>query len=662
MIKMLAFCYLSALSSVILLLPYCSFGWTPSSPFVSKSRVFYYYSKRNLAASTNNSIAARSVNSETIFQQSFQTLPSGSDIRGQFVGTKTTDRNDMSNWIQDTLHALQTRTQGSPSPLTPLAAYCFGYSFAKTLVRPNNGEEPPVVCIGRDPRPHGSTLVQSFRQGAADFGAIVKDTGIATTPSMFEFCRAGKCDGAVMVTASHLPIDRNGFKLFAASKGGFNKADIRDLASDAANVANLILKSQMLPTIAKGSIEQVDFMPHYAATLRDSIVREIKSGLVDKQHKEEDIISDIPLPLAGLRIVLNSGHGSGGFFYNVLHDLGADVSNCYSINIPDSTFPRGIPNPESETMVQETTEMCQEIGADIGIMLDTDADRCGFIVPASCSTTFPSDFFCSDYQPLNRNRLIALLGRIFSEQSPGCAIVTDSVTSEGLATFLEKDLGLVHVRYIKGYANVINKAMELTQSGQVNAEVAIETSGHCAMKENGYLDDGTYTAVKVIACLAKVARERNNDMRVRSTNPDENNANNVSANSLLDLISSLEELDEVKELRIVVNDGSLDTTESIFQGIYAAIEKECQQKSNLWELDVENLEGIRVRTGNDGGFFMLRKSLHDPVLSLQVEGHSKADVRKEVVAPILQLIAEYTSNRIGIAAAKVLDLTALESY
>jgi len=59
---------------------------------------------------------------------------------------------------------------------------------------------------------------------------------------------------------------------------------------------------------------------------------------------------------------------------------------------------------------------------------------------------------------------------------------------------------------------------------------------------------------------------------------------------------------------------------------------------------------------------MLRKSLHDPVLSLQVEGHSKEDVRKEVVSPILQLIAEYTNNRIKSAAATILDLTALENY
>jgi len=58
-------------------------------------------------------------------------------------------------------------------------------------------------------------------------------------------------------------------------------------------------------------------------------------------------------------------------------------------------------------------------------MLDTDADRCGFVVPR----TVGADGTRSDYEELNRNRLIGLLGVVFSRSSPGCAIVTDSCTS-----------------------------------------------------------------------------------------------------------------------------------------------------------------------------------------------------------------------------------------
>ena len=53
---------------------------------------------------------------------------------------------------------------------------------------------------------------------------------------MFEFCRSGLCDGAVMITASHLPEDRNGYKFFMKS-GGLTNRDIVTLAERASTCA-----------------------------------------------------------------------------------------------------------------------------------------------------------------------------------------------------------------------------------------------------------------------------------------------------------------------------------------------------------------------------------------------------------------------------------------
>jgi len=297
---------------------------------------------------------------------------------------------------------------------------------------------------------------------------------------------------------------------------------------------------------------------------------------------------------------------------------------------PDPKFPYGVPNPEEREMVQRTISRCEEVNADIGIMLDTDADRGGFVIPR---TVIPSEQICKDYEPLNRNRLIALLSVIFSSASPGCSIVTDSVTSEGLEMFLEETLGLKHVRFLKGYANVINKAKEITESGSAVAEMAIETSGHCAMRENGYLDDGTYTAVKVIGLLARIRRSR--EMQ-------ENTNLNVPL-SLLDLISELKEMPVVDELRMRVQNNSLAATEEIFREICERLEAKCEESSETsWALDRKNLEGVRIRVrSNDekeGTFFMLRKSLHDPVLSVQVEASSKEQCQKYILRPLLKII------------------------
>ena len=442
-----------------------------------------------------------------------------------------------------------------------------------------------------------------------------------------------------MVTASHLPADRNGFKFFTMD-GGFTKAQIQRLVTLAGEHAKVWFDLGILPpTSGRGGVfcsEWVNWMPHYELNLKRVILGQVLGGGSMNDHEHHSMKQT----LSGLKIVLNPGNGSGGFFRKVLAELGADVSGCIHCT-PDETFPNGIPNPEYKPMIDETVKACETVHADIGIMLDTDADRCGFVVPR----TVRQDGTCGDYEPLNRNRLIALLGVLFSTDSPGCAIVTDSVTSNGLAKFLTKDLGLVHVRFLKGYANVINKAKSLNKQNIVNAEVAIETSGHCAMKETGFSDDGVYTAVKVIGMLAKA--------RKQGETP-----------SLLNLIDDLEELDEVAELRMTVMEGSSEATQEMFDFAALEIEEICSQNlregennpTSSWIVDRDNLEGIRISTGNNGGFFMLRKSLHDPLLSLQVEASSKDEAKEVVVRPLLELFEsqpELKSN---------LDLSALQQY
>jgi phosphomannomutase len=119
--------------------------------------------------------------------------------------------------------------------------------------------------------------------------------------------------------------------------------------------------------------------------------------------------------------VLNAGNGAGYFFNQILHDLGADVSNSIHLT-PSGSFPKsGVPNPEYSAMIDETMRVCEECDADIGIMLDTDADRCGFIVP----NTRDEASACRKFEALNRNRLIALLAVIFQSSCPGCTFVTD---------------------------------------------------------------------------------------------------------------------------------------------------------------------------------------------------------------------------------------------
>ena len=84
--------------------------------------------------------------------------------------------------------------------------------------------------------------------------------------------------------------------------------------------------------------------------------------------------------------------------------------------------------------------------------------------------------------------------------------MTDSVTSDCLTEFLENRLKMKHHRFKRGYKNVINEAIRLNQEG-IETHLAIETSGHGAVKENYFLDDGAYMSVVIISRLAVSLRE-----------------------------------------------------------------------------------------------------------------------------------------------------------
>lgn len=674
-----------------------------------------------------------------ILLRTLQQLTRGvSDIRGRFVdharvGSVATVAREIGKH--------QPIGGGPYAPLTPFAAYCLGFGFAqfvwnKQQQQRDQSDDVVKILLGQDPRPHGMRLADAFARGAEEAGRQVLTsssstttlqsrvqvfyTGIATTPACAAFSSGttlhqATTTASVMVTASHLPLDRNGFKLFyngtACTKNEL--VTVGDMATTCA--MNWYTQHSLLPpTSGDGAVlctSWVDFMPCYAASLKQHIQKEV---VVEQQG-----VQDNDLCLKGLTLVLNAGHGSGGFFASVLEELGANVVGSIGTT-PDPTFPLGIPNPEYQPMMDATIQACQKVNADLGIMLDTDSDRCGFIVPATASRRASSSSSSHEgntameevddgseeihFEPLNRNRLIAIMGVIISkktrsisqgknngdrpdeQQQQKCGIVTDSVTSEGLSTFLQDKLGLVHVRYLKGYQNVIDKAKELTESGILNVELAMETSGHGAMKENNYVDDGTYTAVKVVSLLARQKRQQQQQEQQQENSF--SSSQPKIGSSLLDLIADMEELDVIQELRFKVLDDSLDTMRQVFDFCALEIENKCLNNPDEeainnnpnsaleqppenggggnvgvgivvvdhgWSLDMDNLEGIRVRLG-DGQFFMLRKSLHDPIISLQIEAASDPEARQRVIKPLLELFQSQ-----DVIQSK-LDLSVLQNY
>ena len=468
--------------------------------------------------------------------------------------------------------------EGQHINLTESACKDIGRGFALWLVKKTGRTNGLRVAIGRDSRLSGETLCNWICDAMIQQGLDITDFGMASTPAMFmsTVTEGYTFDGSVMITASHLPFNRNGFKFFTA-EGGLEKGDIKEILEYAAGSETTGL--------TEGKLTTDSFMDTYAKILADKI--RTTTG-------EEK-------PLEGFRIVVDAGNGAGGFYVDkVLKPLGANTEGSRYLD-PDGSFPNHIPNPEDKTAMEAITDSVKLAKADLGIIFDTDVDRAGAVL--------------SDGSELNRNRIIAILAAILLREHPGTTIVTDSITSTGLTKFIEEKGG-IHHRFKRGYRNVINESIRLNTQGQ-DSQLAIETSGHGALKENYFLDDGAYLVTKLLIELARGKKE---------------------GYTLESLIASLEEPAESVEFRMNI---LLDDFKPYGQKVIDELTTYAGNQ-NGWSLASSNYEGVRVNLDetHGNGWFLLRLSLHDPLLPLNIESNSIGGA-KQIAKELAGFIANY---------------------
>ena len=475
--------------------------------------------------------------------------------------------------------------EGQHVNLTEQACRDIGRGFALWL-RARLGKDTLRVAVGRDSRLSGPQLALWLMEAMAAEGLQVTDLGMASTPAMFmsTVTEGFAFDASVMITASHLPFNRNGYKFFTKD-GGLEKQDIAAILALAGGSEHTGLPA--------GSIVTGSFMDTYAAQLRKKVQ--------DAAGCEQ--------PLAGMRIVVDAGNGAGGFYCaKVLEPLGADTAGSRYLD-PDGSFPNHIPNPENEAAMQSILDAVQEAKADLGIIFDTDVDRAGAVL--------------SDGTELNRNRIIAMMAAILLREHPGTTIVTDSITSTGLAAFIRKHGG-VHHRFKRGYRNVINESMRLNREGH-DSQLAMETSGHGALKENYFLDDGAYLVTRLLMEIA-------------------------AGRSLESLLEGLYEPVESREFRLKILAEDFRAAGTAVLDSLAEYAKE----QPGWSIAPDNCEGVRVNLdkAHGDGWFLLRLSLHDPILPLNIESDREHGART-----IARELAPFLAQQVNIDASSALEFT-----
>ncbi len=460
-----------------------------------------------------------------------------------------------------------SEVRGPEALLTDARVEKLGYAFACELAR-REGKTPDALrlAVGRDDRPSGERIMAALIRGITAADSDVLDCGLCPAPALFATIATGEApaDGAVMVTASAVNPGLNGFT-FASSRGGLKPAEV----------------SELLELAAKSEVPERLVAPRDAVSPYFEGLRRVAA-----KYLEDDALK----PLLGMRVVLDARGSFGRACADFLDGLGVDTEGSL---IPAENEADRITTPEDPDTLQALSRAVLDNRADMGVVFSADGSRAAIVGP--------------DGRAVTGNRLIALIAAMLLDERPGSTIVTDSVTSSGLSSFIA-EWGGIHYRFKRGYRNVIDEAIRLSGEG-IDCPLAIETSGHAAFRENGFLNDGMYLVTRVICEALNRKREGLN---------------------LFSLIDDLKEPVESVEIRLPILDYQDWEPEEEAQEIveiilsYTLVHPE-------WKRSPDNREGVRITFNLDGdvnnAWFQLRMSVHDPMMVLNAESDVPGGVR-----------------------------------
>ncbi|KJK55791.1 phosphomannomutase/phosphoglucomutase [Saccharothrix sp. ST-888] len=225
-----------------------------------------------------------------------------------------------------------------------------------------------AVVVGHDMRPSSPSLSRAFAEGAASYGADVVEIGLCSTDQLYYASGSMDLPGA-MFTASHNPAQYNGIKMCRAGAAPVGQdtglSEIRELVESwtGADGALAIPPAEVKP----GELSAVDTLRGYADHLLSLV----------------DLTAIRPL-----KVVVDAGNGMGGHTVPTVFDgLPLDLVPLYFEL--DGTFPNHEANPLDPKNLVDLQAKVVEVGADLGLAFDGDADRC-FVIDERGEPVSPS--------------------------------------------------------------------------------------------------------------------------------------------------------------------------------------------------------------------------------------------------------------------------------
>ena len=311
----------------------------------------------------------------------------------------------------------------------------------------------PVAVVGRDPRASGEFLTAAVVAGLASAGVDVVEAGVMPTPAVAFLTADLGADLGAVISASHNPMPDNGLKFLA--RGGHKLAD------------------ELEDAIEKRLREAWE-RPVGAAVGR---VRQDPSL---GQRYADHLLSTVPHRLDGLRVVLDTANGAAyRLAPAILQAAGADV-----VTIGDRPDGLNINDGYGSTHLDRLQAAVLEHGADAGIALDGDADRC-LAVDASGAV-------------VDGDQILAVLALAMREKDrlrDSTAVVT-VMSNLGFRLAMQRErVSVVETPVGDRYVLEAMKVGGYTLGG--------EQSGHVIMLDHATTGDGTLTALHLLARVAE---------------------------------------------------------------------------------------------------------------------------------------------------------------
>ncbi|RMG57890.1 MAG: phosphomannomutase [Gammaproteobacteria bacterium] len=310
------------------------------------------------------------------------------------------------------------------------------------------------VVVGHDIRLTSPELALALSEGLMEGGADVFDIGECGTELVYFATAQYNMDGGIMVTASHNPIDYNGFKLVREGS--------RPISADSGlqEIRALVESGEFVPSERTGSLDMLDAWPDYIEHLM---------GYIEADQ------------LKPLKIVSNPGNGGAGAVVDRLDPR----LPCEFVRVhhePDGHFPNGIPNPLLPENRGATREAVITHDADLGLAWDGDYDRCFF--------------FDEEGGFIEGYYLVGLLAEAFLEKYPGATIIHDPRLIWNTIDIVER-MGGRAVQSKCGHAFIKERMRE------EDAVYGGEMSAHHYFRDFFYCDSGMIPWLLVIELLSR---------------------------------------------------------------------------------------------------------------------------------------------------------------